>query len=212
MMGDEGVLEEEKKRGPLIYVLAVLLVLLVVIFIIPVGSIKWISQPKDIPNVNDVLINAPESGDLLKLGILGDAVNLEVTPFLKHVGSRIASSCDGVSENCYAKAMYLFVRDNIKYVQDPDGEYIEGPKAVLLSGSADCDGQAVLLYALLKSVGVESRIAVTNDHAFVQAKLPTKVYFYRPVMKWVSMDPTCKSCDFGEVDSRYLNEIVGYVS
>lgn len=210
-MRDEDVLEEGEKRGPFIYVLAVLLVLLMVIFIIPVGSIKWISQPKDIPDVNEVLVGAPESGDLLKLGVLGNARDLEITPFLKHVGSRIASSCEGVSENCYSKAMYLFVRDNIKYVQDPDGEYIEGPKAVLLSGSADCDGQAVLLYALLKSVGVESRIAVTNDHAFVQANLPTKSYFYRPVMRWVSMDPTCKSCDIGEVDSRNLNEIVGYV-
>jgi len=215
---DESLEKEEKNRkgqkSPLVYISSVFIILLIIIFLIPVSSIKWIPQPKNIPSVEEVLKNAPEQpeqDDILRLENLQDASKLKITPFLKHVGSEIGSSCYSVSDNCYAKAIYLFVRNGINYVRDPKKEYIEGPKAVLLSKSADCDGQAVLLYALLKSVGVNTRIAVTQNHAFVQAELPTRIYLYKSVRRWVNLDPTCKECRFGSVPSEDIQNIAGYI-
>lgn len=117
------------------------------------------------------------------------------------IASKIASdSCLSSNEVCYAKALFYFVRDNIKYIKDPVHlEHIESPMEVLITGAADCDGKAVLLSSLLTSIGIENRYVLIDNHIFVEIKIDNARKYYFQKDGYIALDPTCKSCDFGEV-------------
>jgi transglutaminase-like putative cysteine protease len=75
-------------------------------------------------------------------------------------------------------ALHKFVRDQIRYVRDPDEhELVQTPQATLEIGQGDCDDKSTLLAALLKSIGHPARfIAVGFDgdqlsHVLVQTKV-----------------------------------------
>ncbi len=201
---------EENKRSPIIYILTTFLFLLVVLMAIPYYGIRSDPSPTYIPELEDVMSglvidNATRLSDIEQINYV------QVDPFLKTVSARVARSCDTSRKVCYSKAFFIFVRDEISYISDPDFEYIESAELVLNSGSADCDGKSILLVSFLKSVGVPSRIVIGNNHAFVQAYLPDALESYKTEGEWVSLDPSCSNCEFGEVNPRYLNNIYDVV-
>ncbi len=56
------------------------------------------------------------------------------------------------------KALHAFVRDAIRYTNDPlDVELLRTPRAMLEMKSGDCDDKAILLAALLRAIGRPSR-------------------------------------------------------
>ena len=119
-------------------------------------------------------------------------------PDVKQVATKIAAeSCKG-SKVCQAKAEYYFVRDNIDYVSDPPDEYLEHPLETLESGGADCDGEAILLANLLQAIGVYTEYVFVPQHSYVKILLPEAPNRYKDDGNWIHLDPTCKSCDFGE--------------
>ena len=86
------------------------------------------------------------------------------------------------------RALFEFVRDQIRYVHDTNGvETIQWPTVTLSVGQGDCDDKASLLASLLETIGHPSRfVAVgktpgTYSHVFVQTLLGAK---------WVSLDAT----------------------
>ncbi|MFH1331821.1 MAG: transglutaminase-like domain-containing protein [archaeon] len=203
--------EVEKKKSPVWYFVGAFLILILVLWVVPYYGFKSDPKPSNIPSLSSVLADAQRDNYTMKLQSIYDVKSLQVSPFLKHVSSKVGSSCAEVSDVCYSKALFYFVRDNIVYVPDPKVEYIESPEAVLLAGSSDCDGQAVLLAMLLKSVGITSRIALTNDHSYVQIYLPDAIKFYKSQDDWVFVDPACKSCSFGKVPFSDVKNVVSYV-
>jgi len=75
-------------------------------------------------------------------------------------------------------ALHRFVRDQIRYVRDPDGyELVQSPEKTLEYAQGDCDDQATLLAALLKSIGHPSRFIALGfeggplSHVLVQTKV-----------------------------------------
>ncbi len=126
-----------------------------------------------------------------------------ISPEIKTIANYIATQAcpytEGNNELCHAKAIYYFVRDNIKYVPDPlKTEYIESPELILNSESADCDGFSVLLASLYTHIGIESRYVLIKNHIFTQIKLkePSK---YADKDGYIYLDATCKECEFGEL-------------
>lgn len=84
------------------------------------------------------------------------------------------------------QALQAFVRDNIRYVQDPvDYEYLTTPEKVLEIGQEDCDGKSTLLAALLKSTGHPTRFAAIafNNEPFSHVLVETKVG-----NSWISLE------------------------
>lgn len=63
-------------------------------------------------------------------------------------------------------ALHAFVRDEIRYIQDPlDYELVSTPEKTLELGQEDCDGKSTLLAALLKSTGHPAQfVAVGFDN------------------------------------------------
>lgn len=203
--------EQENKRGPLKFILALFLVLLLVLWAVPYYSIKTDPRPSNIPTLEEVLEDAPTAGITYKLNSIEEIKQHKTSPLIKHVAAKIASSCNEVSDVCYAKAMFYFVRDNFNYVPDPAKEYIETPEATLLAGSSDCENQALILYSLLKAVNIKSRFVLIPRHAYLQALIPEAFRSYKAEADWVNLDPTCKSCEFGEIPYQNLKKEKTYL-
>lgn len=111
-----------------------------------------------------------------------------------------------------ARELFYFVRDHIRYLQDPNGvEQVSSPDATLQHQAGDCDDKATLLAAMLESIGHPARfVAVgfaqrgTFDHVFVETKIGRK---------WVAADATVQE-DFGWsplIESRALAYMQEYV-
>lgn len=87
-----------------------------------------------------------------------------------------------------ARRLFEFVRDQIRYVKDMDGvENLHTADQVLRQRAGDCDDKAILLAALLLSVGHTPRFVVAAfepdfySHVWVQDDLDGR---------WVDMEPT----------------------
>lgn len=86
-------------------------------------------------------------------------------------------------------ALYIFVRDSIRYVRDVNGvETLSTPYYTLKSRSGDCDDQTTLLAALLEAIGYPTKFVVgafQSDDQYDHVYLRTLVND-----EWVGCDPT----------------------
>jgi transglutaminase-like putative cysteine protease len=78
------------------------------------------------------------------------------------------------------RAIFKFVRDQVRYTRDPDGvDTYQSPLVALESGAADCDCYVILLGSMLQSVGypIQCRIiqlngASTYGHIYLLVGMP----------------------------------------
>lgn len=87
-----------------------------------------------------------------------------------------------------ARALFEYVRDTIRYVQDVVGiESLSDPITTLSRQVGDCDDQTTLLAALLESVGYPTRFVVAGyssadfEHVYLQVLVNGQ---------WIDADPT----------------------
>lgn len=118
---------------------------------------------------------------------------------IKQVANFIVSqSCPHSDIVCQSKALFYFVRDEIHYVPDDHfHDELENPLTVLKTGGADCEDMAVLLIALQKAIGNETRLVFVPGHAFAQVKIEG----YKGG-KWINLEGTCETCQFGELPTN----------
>ena len=65
------------------------------------------------------------------------------------------------------KALHAFVRDHIRYTNDPSGvELLQTPRATLEMGTGDCDDKSTLLAALLLSIDRPARFVALGFKPF----------------------------------------------
>lgn len=117
-----------------------------------------------------------------------------------------------------ARRLYEYVRDEITYIHDPYNiEEVQPPEITLKLRAGDCDDKAVLLAALLLSIGFEICFFITDtnndgcpDHVYVGVYLPNAPEIYKPLPHkilddgrdlhdWIPLDPTCEDSDFGVI-------------
>lgn len=87
------------------------------------------------------------------------------------------------------RAIYEYVRDNIRYTRDVSGvETLQTPPVTMDLEAGDCDDKSTLLAALLESVGHPTRLVATGyrtpqsySHVYVESLIGTK---------WVPLDAT----------------------
>lgn len=202
--------ELEKKKSPLKYILAAILVFILVLMIIPYYGIKLDPRPSYIPTIKEVLPkNIIIENQTHKVNSLSDFKKFVTPndPIIREIAVKIATSSCKKSKVCQAKAIYYFIRDNIKYVSDPHKfEYAETAKEVLITSGSDCDGHAILLASLEESIGIKSRFVFVSQHVYIQIYLPEALKSYKSEDDWISLDATCKSCNFGEIPYQHLKK------
>jgi len=197
---------EEEKRSPLVYIIALFLILMLILWIVPYYSIKLDPEPKNIPTKESVL---PANITIEKRNTTFVTRNEFLSlldpndQLIKQTASKVASQSCNSEKVCQAKAIFYFVRDNFDYVSDPRIEYIESAREVLATGGSDCDGMAVLLANLEQAIGIETRFVFIPGHVYVQIKLDEAMKKYKTDDGWISLDPTCNYCSFGEIP--YIN-------
>ncbi len=115
----------------------------------------------------------------------------------------IKKMCDE-DRNKIAEAIFLWVRDKIKYVNDPPGEYFQPAVETLEVGAGDCDDQAILLSSMLGSIGFEPIFVILPEHVYIELQQANG--------EQVPMDPIIKNAVFGELPRGmrdYLEERYG---
>lgn len=77
---------------------------------------------------------------------------------VRQVAQQVTHRCRPKDYSCEVTQIQHFVRDAIRYVRDVrDVETIQTPKRTLEIRSGDCDDKALLLAALLESIGYRTR-------------------------------------------------------
>jgi len=83
-------------------------------------------------------------------------------PIVQNEAIRIVRSA-GVRPFQYlaeVRALFEFVRDQIRYTRDPAGvELLRSPRVTLATRAGDCDDKATLLAALVRAIGNPTRVA-----------------------------------------------------
>ena len=93
----------------------------------------------------------------------------------------IASDASGAWNVNQLVELYIWMKSNIAYVNDPvNQEYFASASETLTSGGGDCEDQAILIASLIQSVGGTSKVVVAPDcgHAFASVYIgDSKEYF-----------------------------------
>jgi transglutaminase-like putative cysteine protease len=109
---------------------------------------------------------------------------------IRQLAERIINTIPGKSYYEEVMAVRDWVRDNIRYTQDVyDVETLQTPLALLNSRQGDCDDQAMLVGALLQSIGKPIRYRAIGlqadqyDHVYAE----TRAFGSGP---WISVETT----------------------
>jgi transglutaminase-like putative cysteine protease len=208
-------MEEEQEldpwwKGPIKYILGLVLIFLLILWYFPTQAIKLDPEPSNIPTLNEVAPWNITPGRQTEINSRNDYLKLVVSndPIVKQIADRIVtSSCTG-NKICYAKAIYYFVRDNFQYVSDPTAfEYVKSARESLATRGGDCDDASVLAANLLNAIGIRTRFVFIPRHVYIQAYLPDALKRYKTEdTDYVSLDLTCNNCKFGELPYQDFNE------
>mgnify|MGYP003975528943 CR=1 FL=1 len=194
---------EDKKwyHSPIKWVLAIFLALIIIATVLPNTFVKLDPSPTIIPTIEEVFQGTSSQTNFSINSIQEFYQYVKVDGEIKKVADKITSISCKSNRICNAKALYLFTRDNINYVNDPvKFEFVKEPAYTLEVQSGDCDDHAVLLSSLLRSVGIQTKFVFIQGHVYIQAQLPEALNRYRQG-DWVNLDPTCKDCEFGDIPS-----------
>jgi hypothetical protein len=126
---------------------------------------------------------------------------------IRKLAAKIIANCPAKDYYCYAKALYEFCRDRIKYVYDPHMvELVESPTKILESGVADCDSVCTLLASLNESIGLKTRFRTVKadvkrpddfSHVYCVVRVPTSRFSTSTVSGWIPEDATLPDKQFG---------------
>jgi hypothetical protein len=191
--------EEEEKKSPLRIIFALFLILLLILMIVPSYVMRMNPEPKNLDKIDIPIFNITNP-----LTSFEEVRFLSVTQTTRNAAILITSqACKDTSRVCFAKALFYYTRDNIAYLHDPTArEYIQSPEETL-AGAGDCEDQSILLYMLMKSIGITPRLVLVPGHAYIEILLPEASDRYKEDNGWISLDTTCKSCGFGKILSEY---------
>lgn len=198
-------------KGPIKIILGLFLLLLIVLWLVPYYGVKQNPEPSYIPTIEE--LNIPEL-EIPKIASEKITAYIQITPEIKQVADKIVTlSCPQTHKICNAKAIFYFVRDNLKYVNDPlFMEYYKTPQEVLKSSSADCDDFSILTASLLQSIGFQTRFVFVPGHVYIQVKIREAKSSYKEEGDWINLDPTCNNCGFGEIHYKYAGSKKNYLS
>lgn len=126
--------------------------------------------------------------DTLKImaGLVREA---RVHPAIRRLSVTLTQHLPNKSYIDEVRAVFEYVRDRVRYVQDINGvERLENPVSLLETMAGDCDDMCTLLAALLESIGHPCRFCAAGycapgqyEHVFLETRIGSR---------WIALDPT----------------------
>ena len=114
------------------------------------------------------------------------------------------------------KRMYYFVRDKIKYIDDPFDVW-QSPKLTLELMGGDCEDKAILLTSMLIALGYDAWCRIGNVtfygkvHGKIEKESADHVWILlRDGPRWIELDPSCINCKFGQTAFKINNLIMDF--
>lgn len=132
-------------------------------------------------------------------------IDTDQNRIVKQTAQKIIKNISPTDHIGQIKAIFSWVKNNMKYVRDIRGvEELTRPDITIQSiekgeylHSADCDDFAMLLSALLRAVGFQTRleaVAIKSDKQYDHAR----VSVYNPdTAKWICLEGTKKNSEIG---------------
>ncbi len=97
---------------------------------------------------------------------INELINPE-NPEIKSQANEIIENYSGEYNVYQICALFDWVKNNISYVSDPEGEQDwSTPNETLELEGGDCEDQAILLATMIESIGGQTRILLTDNHAY----------------------------------------------
>jgi hypothetical protein len=117
-------------------------------------------------------------------------------PRIRNAALQIVGGVPARDSASEIEAIFFWVKGNVRFTKDPyEIELISHPVRTLELKAGDCDDQAILISALLRSVGYNTRFKVVSakasgkfHHVFTQVALAGS---------WISLDPTEENSSIG---------------
>ena len=119
----------------------------------------------------------------------------KIHPRLRQLAKKIVQGCPSKNIRCEVSNLHRYVSNTIRYVRDVQGvETVQAPDVTLRDKSGDCDDQAVLIGALLCSIGHPVRFMAVG---FRPGRF-AHVYAETPIgPDWVAVETTMKGWPIG---------------
>lgn len=106
---------------------------------------------------------------------------------VRTLAQQLVQSCPENDRRCEAATLQGWVRDSIRYVPDiRDVETLQFPEQTLQLRSGDCDDKALLLSALLESIGFSTRFCAVAMGGREYSHVLTQVMV--PMSGWMSAE------------------------
>jgi hypothetical protein len=106
---------------------------------------------------------------------------------IRNLATRITHHVPGRSPLRELRALYEWVRANIRYRFDPVGmEWVQSPARTVKERAGDCDDMATLIAALAGSLGHKWRFRTVGDTPTAQRHVQAQVWTGR---QWLDLDP-----------------------
>jgi len=151
----------------------------------------FMAAPSKRPNVTATLGNIPEGapGIAATLRIMREMVKEGQSCMV--VRNQVIDLCRNVEQKNFwkeAEACHTFVRDEIRYMQDPlDFELVQVPRVTLQLSTGDCDDKATLICAMLECMGHPTRFVAVGfkpgifEHVYAETMIGRK---------WIALETT----------------------
>lgn len=114
---------------------------------------------------------------------------------VRDLACKLTQSLPSKDYSAEVRAIYNWVKTNVRYVRDVDGvETLQTPKRTLEQRSGDCDDHSTLVAALLASIGHPVRFIALGfngeplSHVVAQTKIANN---------WITLDTTVESATVG---------------
>lgn len=106
---------------------------------------------------------------------------------VRTLAQQLVQGCAPNDTRCEASTLQAWVRDNIRYVRDVRNvETLQFPEQTLQLRSGDCDDMALLLSALLESIGFSTRFCAVGMNGEDYSHVITQVMV--PGLGWTSAE------------------------
>lgn len=129
-------------------------------------------------------------------------------PNIRQLAIQLTQGLPNEDFRAEANALFEFVRDRIRYVQDVNEvETVATPQITLELGAGDCDDKATLLAALLESIGHPARFAAIAfapdnfEHVLVETRIGDR---------WIPMETT-KNVPMGWYPDGVVSKMLRHV-
>lgn len=112
----------------------------------------------------------------------------KVTPAIR---AKAVELCSGIPPKDYraeAETLFLFVRDQVRYVRDVSSvETLHDPALILRTMAGDCDDKSMLLASLLESIGARTAFVACGPGPLRMVHVYVRVLVRG---KWIGADAT----------------------